>query len=224
MIKYENGEKDLFEETPDVTRPSAGKTSQPPVRSNAAYSQNANRNQNQRQPPAQTSAPRQAAPAEPVFRRGYVGIGVGAAGLLEEYSDASGGRQVNLNFGCLFSRHVGITATLFNTDFDIDDTYKKSSVGLTGILTGPLFSVATASRRAEFDLRPMIGFAFGSVTVGSKSTNSDETIFSYGIGGSIRWNCSSRFAISANMDYYHGEVFRLDLSSIGLTVGANFRF
>ncbi|GHT10263.1 hypothetical protein FACS189415_8000 [Bacteroidia bacterium] len=222
MIKYENGEKDMFEKTAatpattSATTSAANSTANSSVRT-ISPSQNSNGNQNQNQ----NTLPKVA--QERDSRKGYIGGGIGGAGLMKEYSDAAGGLQLNVNFGYLFSNNVGIAASFYNTSFDIEG-YKNTSIGLTGLLAGPLFSTSMASGILDFDVRPGIGVAMGNVSSGSASVNSDDYIFSFGLGTSLRWNCSDYVSLSANMDYYYGKVFDLDLSSIGFSIGVNYRF
>lgn len=210
MIKYENGEKDIFEAEGTATQRTESVTA------------NEISNQTQTQYEVITQ-PETTATKPPVRRKGYVGLGIGGAFMTESYDNVDGGFQVNINFGYLFSKNIGITSSFFDTSFDLSN-YKDTSIGLTGFLVGPMFSTATTSEKVEFDLRPMIGVAFGSVTVGSKSGTTDETVFSFGVGGSVRWNCASRISISGNVDYYRGEIDDVDLSSVGITAGVNFRF
>jgi len=210
MIKYENGEKDRFNNQP-VTNNAVNETNDhsAPVITNSS--------------PQQSGQTPSTDGQETKKRKGYVGLGIGGAFLTEDYSNVSGGIQVNVNFGYLFTKNVGINASFLSTSFDLSN-YEDSSIGLIGFLTGPLFSTATSNQAVEFDLRPTIGFASGSVSVGNKSGTTDETAFAFGVGGSVRWNCGKRVSVSGNVDYYNAEVSDVDLSSFGITAGVNFRF
>lgn len=219
MIKYENGEKDMFEndsENPSDVTPSN-------ISRAAVPGQSSNQNRRQTQPQTQVETPANKETLPPPTRKAYVGIGIGGAIMTESYDNVDGGIQVNINFGYLFSKNIGIAASFLSTSFDLSN-YSDTSIGLTGLMAGPLFSTATDTQMFEFDLRPMIGFASGSVTIGKTSGTTDETAFAFGVGGSARWNCSSRISISGNVDYYHAKINGVDLSSVGITAGVNFRF
>ncbi|GHT37888.1 hypothetical protein FACS189435_3900 [Bacteroidia bacterium] len=104
---------------------------------------------------------------------------------------------------------------------------RDATMGLTGLLAGPLFSMsANAARSIELDLRPTIGAARGQATVGNESGTDDKFIFVFGVGGSARFNLSNNFSLSGNLDYIHGkmEEYGFSLSSVGISVGANYRF
>jgi hypothetical protein len=220
MIKYENGEKDLFDRTP---KPSTRNANASPARTSVAP----NQNRTQQASRVQSQSVRQAeveVEPEPVVhhRRGYIGLGVGGSFLTETYDNANAGVQVNLNFGYLFSQHIGMNVSVFATSYELSN-YNDKSVGLTGFLAGPLFSMAPQSGKINFDIRPTIGYAFGDVTVGSNSGSTDEGTFAAGIGGSVRWNCGRSISLSVNTDYYHGVINKADLSSLGITFGFNIR-
>jgi hypothetical protein len=140
MIKYENGEKDVFGETVE----SESKEVRPPA---------PGPRQPRTTPQQPRTAPRQPPPAP---RRGYVGFGFGPAYMADESSDDAG-IQFNINFGYLISRHVGINTSFFTTASDYIP-------GNTGILFGPLFSFGPSSGRASFDLRPTLGYAVNDAT------------------------------------------------------------
>jgi hypothetical protein len=212
MIRYENGEEDVFEKTPDVNNPPK---ENPPLITEGDVAGDPK--------PKQTPGDRQEKPSGRAGRKGYVGAGIGGAGMMENGRYAGSGMQLNLHFGYLFSKHAGIAASILNTNFGIDDA-DDTSVRLSGIFAGPLLSTATASRRIEFDIKPMIGLILETNTFENPSDNNGETVFSYGIGGSVRWNCSSRIAVSCNLDYYHGVIHDYNVASAGISIGINFRF
>lgn len=215
MIKYENGEKDVFEDTPGrETRPAAQSSSRERVQTQG------------RQPlQSQSSTGNAEKPqsAGITKRKAFAGIGIGGTFLLEDYSNIDAGVQVNFNFGYLFTEHVGIYTTIFGTSYSLSD-YNDATIGLGGLLVGPLFSTAISENKFELDLRPVIGFAKGHASIGNISGSFDGTSFAFGIGGSARWNIADRFSLSLNLDYNNAEIDDLDFSSMGITVGGNFRF
>jgi hypothetical protein len=160
------------------------------------------------------------------YKKGYAGISVSAATLIEEYNDASSGYHFNVNAGYLFSKYVGINASFLLSSFDVED---MGSIGLRGGLVGPLFSFGKSARKIEFDIRPTVGIVSCKVDVGNKSVSTDKSVFAFGFGWSVRWNVSSLISLTGNMDFVsHGEFEEIpdaDISSIGIIgVGVNFRF
>jgi hypothetical protein len=229
MIKYENGEKERFEET-SKTDNSLSALREEMRRTQSLYQTNKPTGKRQqatddRQPDKrrQENYLQQAEEDEPIVRKAYIGVSAGYAVLSKKYSNIDGGMQVNINFGYLFSDNIGIALMGFLTDFKLSNQ-EDTSIGLTGLMVGPLFTKASESGKFEFDLRPMIGYAGGSVTIGEQSGTTDETALALGVGGSIRWNCSSRVSLSVNADYCNGKINKVDLSSTGITLGVNYRF
>jgi hypothetical protein len=226
MIKYEDGTKDVFgNSSATAARPQqqAQQQQQQQQQATRVAQQQAARNQN---PVARETT---AAPSEPEYyvapplRRAYIGIGVGAA-FPSESRLFDTGVQITVNFGYLFTDYVGITASGFLTDFPIS-VYSDATIGLTGGLIGPLFSLpVTETRRVELDLRPTLGYARAQATVGTSSGTDDEFLFAFGVGGTSRFNLSDRFSLSANLDYIHAKKEGVNLSSVGISVGANYRF
>jgi hypothetical protein len=162
------------------------------------------------------------------YRKGYAGIGLGAAILLEDYDYIDGtGLQFNINFGYLFSAHVGITGSFMLTSYNANNDVKT---GLRGGLVGPLISFSNDARKVEYDIRPTLGIVSGKVNYKNESLSSDNMALLVGVGGSVRWNVSQLISLTGNLDtYYHGELKAEDLlfeslSSIGVSVGVNFRF
>ena len=165
--------------------------------------------------------------------KGYVGLNVGPAfvtgdlGGLEDLFESTG-LGVSISFGYLFTPHVGIHSAIFGTQFSAKVS-SSISLGLSGLLVGPLFSTATENGKVEFDFRPTIGFAQGSLTINDQTATTKASTFAFGVGGSLRWNCWNRVSLAANLDYYNGkpkddDSIEMDLSSFGFSFGVNFRF
>jgi hypothetical protein len=162
------------------------------------------------------------------YRKGYAGVGLGAAMLLEDYDYIDGtGLQFNVNFGYLFSSHVGITGSFMLTQYNADNDVKT---GLRGGVVGPLISFSNSEHKVEYDIRPTLGVVSGKVNYKNESLSSDKMALLVGFGGSIRWNVSQFISLTGNLDtYFHGELEANDLlfeklSSVGVSVGVNFRF
>ncbi len=217
MIKYENGDKDLFDnKATDNTSKST--INQTPAQNNTT-NQTPVQNIDTNQPKTVSQEPS----SEPTARKGYIGITLGAAFLTKDYTNTSSGGQFTINSGYLFKKNFGITGSFFGTSYALDN-YDDASVGLIGMLVGPLFSTDAISKAIEIDARPTIGLGWLSASYNGESDSSDETSFIFGLGSSIRWNCSKWISISGNLDYYNGTVEDLNLSSFGISAGINFRF
>ncbi|MDR0798263.1 MAG: porin family protein [Dysgonamonadaceae bacterium] len=207
-IQYENGDQDFFQE--ETTTPSSNYSTQAPVYQERTYS---NPTYNPTNAPIQN------------YRKGYIGVSFGMATLLTDYDeiDSSGG-QFNLNFGYLFSKNVGLAASLFTTSY-LPSNWRieeDRSIGLSGLVVGPLFSFATESHIVEFDFKPMVGYGNG-VEVWNGASYSTKTTFVCNLGASVRWNCSNSISLSANLDYIYGKPRNIDFSSFGLNVGVAYR-
>ncbi|MDR1783663.1 MAG: hypothetical protein LBR13_05320 [Dysgonamonadaceae bacterium] len=210
MIKYENGEKDIFEtEKTDEPKPAVKaeeKTEATPAvtRRNTATRPTTSA-ASSRQTATQTTprTARATASSDEIERRGYAGFDLGAAVLLHDNESCEGhtGGLINLNFGYLFTKHFGIASTLLVGAFE--DEYSR-----VGLFAGPWL---TWGKKVSFDFRPTLGFG----TADEESTMN----VGIGLGATLRFNPGSRVSIPIGFDYYY-----LDGSIVGLTVGLNFRF
>lgn len=145
----------------------------------------------------------------PRARRGYIGIGLGGAVALDsdyDYEDNVGG-QFTVNFGYLFSRRVGIAASLIFSE------YEYYYYGTSGFVAGPLFSFGTANGNFSFDLRPGIGYAE------AVDSYNDDGGFIYDLGLSLRWGLGRYMSMSFNMDFYEGP----GTPALGVSLGVNYR-
>jgi hypothetical protein len=159
------------------------------------------------------------------YRKGYAGVSVGPSLLLAEYSDINEtGLQFNANFGYLFKKNIGVTASFLLTSYGAED--EDISVGLRGGLVGPVISFQNSSLKVEYDIRPTVGIASGKISGNNASLKTDKMTFMLGVGGSVRWNVADFISLTGNLDtYFHGEFDIVEsLASIGMTVGVNFRF
>jgi len=154
--------------------------------------------------------------------KGYVGIKMGPVFPLgRDISKSCGiGAQFDFNFGYLFSESFGITALVFGTAFPV--TGSSATIGLSGLMIGPLWSKASESGKVEFDIKPTIGYGRGIIISGGE-TSSSSTTFVAGIGTSVRWNCWRRVSLSANVDCFYGSPDSINLSSLSVSVGAHYR-
>ncbi|MDR1339039.1 MAG: hypothetical protein LBK58_03165 [Prevotellaceae bacterium] len=172
-------------------------------------------------------------PTPPItpYHKGYVGLGLGTAVLLPEYTDIkSNGLQFNVNAGYLFKKHIGITASFLLTSYKMT-SYTDAKVGLRGGFAGPLIAFQNSSQKVEYDIRPTVGFVSGKLSGENISLKTENITFALGVGGSVRFNVSDFISLTSNLDmYFHGDfdestVLTLkSLSSVGVSIGVNFRF
>jgi hypothetical protein len=213
MIKYENGDRDVItpaEAKAEPTRVTAAPTRQTVVRQQTA-SQPVVAQPERSQPVAPTSY---SGPGQTVA---YAGILIGGGTLLEDYSNVENGFHYSVNLGYLFGRHFGMHSSFFGSTYSLTNK-SSSSIGLSGILVGPLFSFPTEGNGFAFDLRPGIGLGQGNVSSGKTSGRTD-TSFVAGFGTTARWKLADSFALSANVDITSGSADEVDMSSICLTIG-----
>jgi hypothetical protein len=175
-----------------------------------------------------TSPPPPPPPSPPIpqqdYRKGYVGVGIGGSFLLEDYN-LKNGMQFTINAGYRFGKNIGITGSFLFTSYELTQL-DDASLGLIGFVAGPMFSFPTTSKKVEFDLRPTIGYVSLQAQYGDDS-DTDDSALAIVLGGSARWNVSRVIAITGNVDYIHHfefEDFDIDLSSVGISIGVNFRF
>ena len=136
-------------------------------------------------------------------KKGFIGLEMGANIPVGKFADESDGAaktgfQINLiNFGYLFSDNIGITATWFgaaNPIEGIDSDYLWSHGGL---LVGPLFSFPV-SEKVEWDIKPMIGISWASVT----NTDLDmASSVAFNLGSGFRFNVSRLISLTLEVDY-----------------------
>ena len=158
------------------------------------------------------------------IRKGYIGISMGPAFPIGDIKNdmISGGMHLNLvNFGYLFSEHIGISATWFGSSF-VSKENSKNAIGLGGIMVGPLFSKSISNNQLEIDFKPLIGFANGTLIEGNKTSSSSRTL-ALGSGITARWNCWSKFSLSFGFDCYSAKPEDVDLSSCAVVFGVNYR-
>jgi len=166
-------------------------------------------------------------------RKGWIGGGIGAAIPLGNVTDADFGTGAlfSINFGYLFSQNVGIYATVLGTAFPY--AHGDASLGISGFWVGPLFTApVTPTGKVEFDFKPLLGTVKATLTIDDESGNSKST-FSFGAGVSLRFNLTTRFSLSGNIDYinakfdkdtFHINYEDADLSTLGISIGAAYRF
>jgi opacity protein-like surface antigen len=234
MIKYENGDKDMFNETVKKTNATDESKGVPvkATRSNQAVT-TPTTTKAAAKPATAAAAPTTGATAIPIYpeRKGFVGVSLGAAipvGNIKEWFNT--GFHMSFDFGYLFSQNVGIYATAFGNVYSIKDGYTLSgysdaSVNCSGFFVGPLFTAPVSETgKVEFDFKPLLGLVQEHISIESASASGDSQ-FGFGFGASLRFNLTSRFSLSGNLDYVNAKFDNDDdLSSIGIYIGAAYRF
>lgn len=164
-------------------------------------------------------------------RKGYIGIALGPAFKAGDFK--GNGAQLNLvNFGYLFSKHIGMSGTWAGVAFETDNVNSRNNtVCWGGILLGPMFSCASPNKKFDFDLRLQIGYSAGSFTKYDLVNVDKEHPAAMALGGgvSVRWNFWKYMSLSSNFDYYHtkpdfgGSIGKFNMSSTAFTIGVNYR-
>jgi len=138
-------------------------------------------------------------------RKGYIGLSFGPSMPLGDFADQSNGAaktglHLNLiNFGYLYSNNVGVAATWFGASNAIDiKGIDPWSYG--GLMVGPLFSFPV-SEKADWDLKPMIGYSATTVPDLGQGTE-QATSFAFNIGTQIRFHVSNKVSFILSADYF----------------------
>jgi hypothetical protein len=188
----------------------------------------------------------------------FVGLTVGWSEPLGSYAKksdaaATAGMHVNMaNAGYVISERWGVSALFFvavndyktftNPFFNngIQDGYKWNVKAYKGALIGPMYT-APLSKRVLVDARIVAGYANFSIVrkVLNNPTNnwlepSDSESITTGalsVGGNVRYNFSSRFALIATAEYFYSspkftianETYRQPISTLNIGVGVAYR-
>lgn len=155
-------------------------------------------------------------------RRGYIGLSLGPSFPIGDFAKkenfASGtgltgpettsiGLQLNLiNFGYLFSEHVGIAGSWFGAAYSrtSNRSYELEPWSCGSIMIGPLFSFPI-SEKAEWDFRPMLG---RSVCGGQREDGSNTTLLErnsalvFNIGTVFRIHTGKKVSLLLSADYF----------------------
>lgn len=161
-------------------------------------------------------------------KKGFIGLELGANIPIGKFADVNDGAaktgfQINLiNFGYLFSDNVGITATCFGASNPIEGGGSDYLWSHGGLLVGPLFSFPV-SEKIEWDIKPMIGLSWASITNAGLETASS---FAFNVGTGSRFNVSRLITLTLGIDYTTAK-FKWDIGeqSIGtLAIKGGFAF
>jgi len=172
---------------------------------------------------------------EQPFRRNTVGLNIGASALFEEISGLeSSGLHFALQYGVFFSRNMGLNFQFFGNNYS-STKYTNLTAQYDGFLLGPLMSVPlTVTRKSELFLKPAIGIGWANSLVdGSMKGDSFGFGLALGFGGAFRFNLSTHFALTVDLDIYYGSVddsneviniYDSKFTSAAFSLGAYYRF
>lgn len=167
---------------------------------------------------------------EPIaYKKGFLSAGIGYSTLLEsDYTNIKGGYEIDLLFGYLFGKSVGIAAGgLFNSH-----SLKEGdgSFGSLGFYAGPLFSFSvSADRSLEILLIPTIGLSKGRIKIESVSELAEKFAFTAGAEAYIKWNFNPQWALMGGLGFRQMQKYdlgsiELDLSNFKIGAGISLRF
>lgn len=147
-------------------------------------------------------------------RRGFIGLSVGPAIPVGDWSDLGAGATLSIaDFGYLFHPNVGIAAKWFGSGHTVND----HSLGVGGMMFGVLSS-APMSPKINFEAKGLVGF--GLFTNSYESTiESSDTYLGYDLGVGLRFNTSKKISLLTNIDY----MGIYDYNSVNITFGVAYR-
>ncbi len=168
-------------------------------------------------------------------RKGFIGLSVGASIPVRDFKSdglAKTGLQLNLiNFGYLFSKNVGISATWFGAANPLDadawsyEEYDPWSYG--GIMVGPLLSFPL-SKKVEWDFRPMIGYSAATLPdLGDGAETASSLAFNFGT--IFKVNVGNKVSLLFSADYFSTKPefedydFEQSIETISLGLGVAYR-
>lgn len=163
---------------------------------------------------------------------GYIGLTIGASIPIGYFASRSNGLanfgyQLNgIEFGYLFSKYIGASATVFVAENPISlDSVAPWKYG--SIMIGPLFTLKL-TKKIEWDLKPMIGYSL--TTVPDLRDGAEEaSAASYSVGTQFRYNLNKHFSLMLSSDFYYSVPsfkyykFTQTITTISVRVGASYR-
>jgi hypothetical protein len=173
---------------------------------------------------------------EQPFRRNSIGLNIGASALFGEITGLeSSGLHFAIQYGLLFNRSIGMNIQFFGNNYSSSSSYASWGVQYDGLLVGPLMALPLSrSRKVELFLKPAIGLGWANaLDDGSIKGDSFGFGFAAGMSSSFRFNLGTRFALTADLDLYYGNVddsneyVKVDdskFNSAAFSVGAYYRF
>jgi hypothetical protein len=158
-------------------------------------------------------------------RRRYIGISAGASVPIGDFADksmnnlnagfAKTGFQINMmDFGFLFSKHIGIAGKWFGGQYSIDEQGFDNPWVTGGIMFGPLFSVGNDI--VAWDFRPSIGYGVAIFPESNYSESSLTDTNMFGMGTTFRINAAPKLAFLIGLDYlYANPEFNVEQNTYG---------
>ena len=163
---------------------------------------------------------------------GFIGITFGASiptGYFSFQTDgmANLGYQLNgIEFGYLFSKHIGVSATVFVAENPIRiDSINPWRYG--SLMIGPLFSLKIINK-LTLAVKPMIGYSLSTVP-DLRDGAEEASAVSYGVGANLRYNLNKHISLLLSSDYYYSEPsfkyyhFSQIITTFSIRVGAAYR-
>lgn len=170
--------------------------------------------------------------------RGYVGVGLGANFLFDDFYEYRPGLHLNfINGGYQLYKGVGINASwnFVGHKLENDGRYEYGI-----LMAGPMYTVSIAED-AQLDFKFRVGYffermefdpIFRSITPGDPAIGSDKRIikssrFGWSCGIMFRKNIAPRWLYTASLETYSGEPFHkveLKLLPLSLLTGVAFEF
>lgn len=152
---------------------------------------------------------------QPTIRKGYIGLSLGPSFGVGNASGIPTGMILNLvDFGYLFTDHIGIAAKWFGTAHPEGDL----SFGVGGIIAGLLVSTPI-NEKLNFEGRALIGPTVGVLIDSFGDSETTEAYMGYNLGAGLRFNTSQKVSLLLNVDYLGVYEYK----SVNITFGVGYR-
>jgi len=163
----------------------------------------------------------QNAKAQSDERKGFIGIVLGPSIPLGEFKNNSlknengeilitGYSDSFVNFGYLFNQNLGICASVFYNQYDLDNVSSEMWWMLAGITAGPMFSLPVKDK-FFLDLKAKLGFVGATLVIDGYASQFD---MGKGLGidlrASFRYNFSRRWCVLTETGYISSHQKFLD--------------
>lgn len=149
-------------------------------------------------------------------KKGFIGISIGPAIPIGSFANKSlsdphagfaktGYSDSFINFGYLFNKKFGISASIFYNEHNVDKSVTEDWWKLSGVTAGPMYALPL-SEKLTFDIKAKIGF-LGTTLIVDTYENQDNVGSGLGIDirSGLRYNLARRWCLFAETGLVHSN-------------------